>query len=375
MAKKRTTLIFLSLLTAISSYFCFVLAGPFLSSIAWAMVIAIMFFPVHTRIAREVRNPNAAALLSILFVILAFIVPAVFLGRAMVGDLSALYRSVSDQSQIGGGWPAHLSRLSQSASDWITTHIGPIELDLRKEALSRLEILSGAAGAFIAGWLGNAASLLGRAVITLFILFFIFRDGVALRDRLGSVLPLAHEQVERLFRTISDTIVAEMYGVLAVAIGQGVLMGLGMWALGLRSPVLWAAVTAVVSLIPIGGTAFVWLPGSIILIASGHWVKGVILLVWGGGLVSMTASVVQPLVIGRRVKLHPLEIFLGLLGGVQAFGLIGLFAGPIIISLTLALFGILKEEVLSWRKSEIEEQAPPEAGAATAVIEAIVSNP
>ena len=375
MAKKRTTLIFLSLLTAISSYFCFVLAGPFLSSIAWAMVIAIMFFPVHTRIAREVRNPNAAALLSILFVILAFIVPAVFLGRAMVGDLSALYRSVSDQSQIGGGWPAHLSRLSQSASDWITTHIGPIELDLRKEALSRLEILSGAAGAFIAGWLGNAASLLGRAVITLFILFFIFRDGVALRDRLGSVLPLAHEQVERLFRTISDTIVAEMYGVLAVAIGQGVLMGLGMWALGLRSPVLWAAVTAVVSLIPIGGTAFVWLPGSIILIASGHWVKGVILLVWGGGLVSMTASVVQPLVIGRRVKLHPLEIFLGLLGGVQAFGLIGLFAGPIIISLTLALFGILKEEVLSWRKSEIEEQSPPEAGAATAVIEAIVSNP
>jgi predicted PurR-regulated permease PerM len=372
MAKKRSTIIFLLLLTAVASYFCFILATPFLSSIAWAMVIAVMFFPLHKRIGRDIHNPNAAAMVSVLLVLLTFIIPALFLGRAMAGDLATLYRNVSGQGQVDGGWPAHLSHFNDGASAWIARHIGPTEIDLRKQALARVEVLTGALGAFIAGWLSNAAALLGRSIITLFILFFIFRDGVSLKDRLGAILPLTHEQVEKLFRSISGTIVAEMYGVLGVAIAQGILIGLAIWALGLPSPVLWAAVTAVVSLVPIGGTAFVWLPGSIFLMVSGHWVKGLILLVWGAAFVGMFASIAQPLVIGRRVKLHPLEIFLGLLGGVQAFGLIGLFLGPIIIALTLALVDILKDEVRSWRSAEVEEHPGQDPDSATVVIEAIV---
>ena len=372
MTNKRSTLIFLLILAVVASYFCYVLAGPFLTSIAWAVVIAVMFFPIHNRIRREVPSANAAALLSILLVVLIFIIPALLLGRAMAGDLSALYKQANDQSQGDGGLPARVGRLNETASAWIAGHIGTREIDLRKEILTRLEQLSATLGSTIAGWLGNALSLLARCVITLFILFFVFRDGPALRDRLGGVLPLTHEQVEKLFRVISDTIFAEMYGVVAIAIAQGILLGLAAWALGLPSPVLWAALTALASLIPVGGTAFVWLPGSIILIATGHWVKGLILLAWGGGFVGMVASVGQPLLIGRRAKLHPLEIFIGLLGGVQVFGLIGLFLGPIIISLTLAVFDILKEEIRSWRSAEEEEHPGREVDSATVIVEAIV---
>ncbi|HEY6332057.1 MAG TPA: AI-2E family transporter [Blastocatellia bacterium] len=375
MATKRSTLIFLLILAAVASYFCFVLAGPFLSSIAWALVIAVMFFPVHTRIQRKVPNPNLAATVSIALVVLIFMIPAVLLGRAMAIDLASLYRHASNQTLLDGGWPVQLSHWNDSASGWINRHFGTTEIDLRREATARLEELSATLGSSIAGWLGNALSLLAGCIVTLFILFFIFRDGVALRDRLGLLLPLTHEQVERLFRSVSDTIFAEMYGVLAVAIGHGILLGLAVWLLNLPSPVLWAALTAVASLVPVGGTALVWLPGSIILILTGHWVKGLILLVWGGAFVSVLSSIVQPLVIGRRVKIHPLEIFVGLLGGVQVFGLIGLFAGPIIISLTLALFDILKEEVRSWRSTEAEGQEGQTPDDASVVLEAIIPSP
>jgi predicted PurR-regulated permease PerM len=372
MANKRNTLIFLLILAAVAAYFCFILAGPFLSSIAWALVIAVMFFPVHSRIQGRIRNPNAAALLSIVLVLLIFMIPGLLLGRAMAIDLASLYRRASNQSVLDGGLPTQLSHWNETASAWINRHFGNTEIDLRREATARLEELSASLGSRIAGWLGNALSMLASCIVTLFILFFIFRDGMALRDRLGSLLPLTHEQVERLFRSVSDTIFAEMYGVVAVAIAQGILLGLAAWLLNLPSPVLWAALTAVASLVPVGGTALVWLPGSIILMVTGHWVKGLILLVWGGAFVSMVASIAQPLVIGRRVKMHPLEIFVGLLGGIQVFGLIGLFAGPIIISLTLALFDILKEEVRSWRSAEVEGHQGQSVDSATVVIEAIV---
>ncbi|HYM00439.1 MAG TPA: AI-2E family transporter [Blastocatellia bacterium] len=371
MATKRTTIIFLLLVTGTAVYFCFVLARPFLDAIAWAMVIAVLFFPVHNAAHKTIRNPNAAAMLSVALVLLTFIIPAVLLGRAMAGELKTLYGQANGNGQKDGGWPAHLTRFTDDASAWIAIHIGADKLDLRKEAAGRLEQLSESLGTAIANWLGNAASILVECVFILFIAFFVFRDGLSLKERLGSVLPLTHEQVERLFRTISETLIAEMYGVLAVAIAQGLLMGLGFWALGLPSPVLWGTVTAVVSLVPVGGTAFVWIPGAIILIASGHWIKGLVLLGWGAGFVSLLAAITQPLIIGRRVKLHPLEIFLGLLGGIEAFGLIGLFAGPIIISLTLALFDILKEEVRSWRSGEAEDIASHEPDRATVVIETV----
>jgi len=351
-SKKWITVIFLIALTAIALYFCFIIARPFLAPILWALIIAIPFHPIHDRLHRLIRNRSASALASVFIVILILIVPGMLLGMATITELKNAYQGVSEKSAAEGGWSLYINRINDAASHWIGDQVQQPEFDLKREVVGRIGQISSIAGSLATRIVGNVTSVLVNGILTLFILFFMLRDGHSARRLLVAVIPLSHDHVERLFNSVTDTIIADMYGVIAIAIAQGLLMALAFWVLGLPSPVLWGAVSAVVSLLPIGGTAFVWLPGSIILIASGHWVNGILLLAWGAGVVGMLATIVQPIVLGRRAKLHTLQIFLGLLGGIQAFGLIGLFLGPTIISLTHALFRIIREENKSWRAGE-----------------------
>ena len=129
-------------------------------------------------------------------------------------------------------------------------------------------------------------------------------------------------------------------------------MGVGFWFLGLRSPILWGVVTAACSLVPVVGSALVWLPAALFLVASGHWAKGVILLAWGAGFVSIVDHIVRPYVVGGRARMNSLLVFFSLLGGIQAFGILGIFLGPLVLSITLALLGMLRETARAWRSEE-----------------------
>jgi predicted PurR-regulated permease PerM len=352
--RKWITVLFLTALTGIALYFCYLIASPFLTSIAWALIIAVTFHPIHDRIHRSVHNRSAAALVSVVIVILIVIVPAMLLTMATIAELKGAFQGLSERSAAEGGWTPYITRINDAASRWIGNQVHAADFDLKREVLARVGQISGVAGSIATTVLGNVTSVFGHGILTLLILFFMLRDGHSGRRLVSAVIPLSHQQVERLFSSVTDTIIADMYGVIAIAIAQGLLMVLAFWVLGLPSPFLWGALSAVVSLLPIGGTALVWLPGSIILAASGHWAKGIILFAWGAGVVGMLATVVQPIVLGRRAKLHTLQIFLGLLGGIQAFGLIGLFLGPIIISVTHALFRTIREENRAWRAGEHE---------------------
>ena len=126
-------------------------------------------------------------------------------------------------------------------------------------------------------------------------------------------------------------------------------MSLAFWVLGLPSPILWGVVTGLFSLIPIVGSAAVWLPAAIILAAGGHWWKSLILLVWGAAIVGQIDSFIRPYVISGRVKLHTLLVFFALMGGVKAFGVMGLFIGPVVLSVTLVLLQMLQESNLDHR--------------------------
>ena len=164
-----------------------------------------------------------------------------------------------------------------------------------------------------------------------------------MRERVAALLPLNRSQLERLFTGISNSIVANVYGCLAVGAAQGSLASLAFWTLGLPSPVLWGMVTALFSLIPIVGSAAVWGPAVIVLLISGHWWKGLILLAWGAGVVGQVDTVVRPYVISGRAKLHTLLVFFALLGGVQAFGVMGLFVGPVVLSVAIVVLEMLRE--------------------------------
>jgi predicted PurR-regulated permease PerM len=140
-----------------------------------------------------------------------------------------------------------------------------------------------------------------------------------------------------------------MYGVLAVGAAQGVLVGLAFWVLGLPSPILWGVVTSLFSMVPLVGSGAVWAPAVLLLVLSGSWGKGLLLLGWGVGVVGMVDNFVRPYVMSGQVKLHPLLLFFALLGGVKAFGLIGIFVGPVILAITMTLISLLREEGRSWQ--------------------------
>jgi len=140
-------------------------------------------------------------------------------------------------------------------------------------------------------------------------------------------------------------VVANLYGILAVGLAQGLLTGAAFAVLGVPSPLLLGLTTAVCSLVPIVGTMLVWLPAAIYLMAIGHLWKGIILMLWSSVVVGTIDNIIRPLVIGSKVELHPLLLLFALLGGLQVFGFIGIFIGPVVLSVISALTDMLREEL------------------------------
>ena len=344
--KQAATAIFLVVLVTIALYFCFLIIRPFFSPIFLALMLAIVFHPVHIRIQARLRNRSTGALFSTILVLFAFLVPVIGLGIIVSRETSNLYRLLNERSTEQGGWNPYVMHGLQRVLSWVGRYIDLSNFDLRGSVLRWLEQISRYLFSWGAQIFSNFIAFVADAVIAFFTLFFFFREGSEAKEHVAVVLPLSRVQVERLFTGISNSIVANVYGVLAVGASQGILAGLGFWVLGLPSPVLWGMVTALFSLVPIIGSAAVWGPAAIVLAVGGHWVKALILLGWGAGVVSQADNVVRPYVISERANLNTLAVFFALLGGVKAFGLIGLFVGPVALSFTLVVVEMLRETIL-----------------------------
>jgi len=341
--KQATTTYFLLALSAIALYFCYVIAKPFLSPVFLAVMIAIVFHPVHARIQGRICSRNTAALTSTVLVLLALTVPAVGLGAVVSQEIRGLYQFLGERSAAQGGWNPWVMHAMDRLASWAGRYVDLSSFDLRGALLRWLEQISRSLFSWGAWAASNIVSFVADAVIAIFTLFFLFREGGSIRKHAETFLPLSAAQVERLFTGFSNSIVANVYGCLAVGLAQGILASLSFWVLGLRSPVLWGLVTALFSLVPIIGSAAVWGPAVIILAAEGHWWKALFLLIWGAVVVGQIDTFVRPYVIGGRVKMHTLLIFFALLGGVEAFGVMGLFIGPVVLSVSLVVLEMLRE--------------------------------
>jgi predicted PurR-regulated permease PerM len=295
-----------------------------------------------------------SALLSTLFVLLVIIIPTVILGSAISKEMAAAYQALSVQSSQDGGWVPYFLHLVDRANAWLGRYIDLSQYNFRAEILARLQQGSTFFLRQAAGAVGNLVGFVVNSVITFFTLFFLFRDGRSVYRRMAVMTPLRPAQVEKLTSEVSRTITASMYGGLAVALVQGILTGSAFWVLGLSSPILWGIAAAIFSFVPFVGSAAIWAPAAIFLIISGHWIKGLILIGWGAGVVGMADNVIRPYVISGQVKFHPLYIFFALLGGVQAFGILGLFIGPVVLAIAQALFSLIREEI---RETKTVEEA------------------
>lgn len=341
--QKRIQQVFLAILVLLALYVCYTIVQPFLYAIFAAIALAILFQPVHQAILARVRNPSWAAGLSVLAVVVLTVVPAVVMGTALIGEIRGLYASLASKSAADGGWETWLVHVLEKPLAYAGIQTNDPSFSLKASILGWLDSASATILRAARGAVGNIAGFLLDSVVTLFTLFFLLRDGGLIREHASDVLPLDRHQADRLFTDIGRTVIANMYGILAVALVQGGLIASIFWALGLPSPLLWGVVAGLCSMIPLLGPPIVWIPAAIYLAATAQYGKAAILAGFGAGVIGMADNFIRPYVISGHVNLHPLLVFFALLGGANAFGIMGLFIGPAVLSVTISLIELLRQ--------------------------------
>jgi predicted PurR-regulated permease PerM len=329
-------------------YLLWLIFRPFVGPILWAGLLAFMLFPVNAVLRSRLRGrKGAAALLLTLAVLFGVIVPTVFLGTLFgkqVAELAGKVSALGARYQIEKPMDLFRIPMLDRAVRWIDakTPVTAVEVQqwLVDASKTALDVALASSKVLLLGALGVFASLL----LMLFILYFFFRDGDEMAAEFLGVLPVPAGRKARLVEHLSSVTKAVVYGSLLTSLVQGALIGLAFEVCGLPSPVVFGVIAAIASLLPVGGTAFVWVPGAIVLAAQGRWAWAVVLAAWGALIVGSADNVLRPFLISGRAEISTLPIFFGVLGGIGAFGPIGMFLGPVVVALALAVVRFASEE-------------------------------
>lgn len=330
---------------AVLGYALFLIFAPFALAMAWAAFLAFLLFPLNQRLRKRLKGKAIAAGLLTVMAPITILLPLSALSIEFVAQISSLLKAVQ---KAAAEWDIKtFSDLQQfpviaRANTWLQAHAGISAEQMQAWLVSgSKEIMQRAASA--SGWvfLGAVGSLVTFVIMLCFLYFFLV-DGDSMLKRARPLIPLDEDRKERLFTQLSAVTRAIVFGTTLTAVLQGFLLGIGFAISGLPSPVVFGVLAALLSLLPVGGSAFVWIPGALWLFVDGHWGYGIFLTVWGLGLGGLD-NVVRPLLISGRAEISTLAVFVGVLGGIPAFGAIGIILGPVVLSLALALIEFAEE--------------------------------
>src|SRR5688500_11768542 len=330
--------------TLVALYLCWKMLLPFVEVVLWAVVLVIVFFPVHRRILRRVGSPGWSAVLSCLLVIVVLLVPLTLLTFAVVNELADFAQALQPKTDGAGGTAGAAAGLLDPNSPyvgrlvrWVGQYVDVNKFVSQEFIAERLKGVSGAIAARTLGFVGGAVGFVVEVFFVIFTMYYLFRDGERMREAAYDVMPLNDEKAGEILTRTGEVISASVYGVLVIAVIQGVLGGLAFWVLGLPSPLLWGVVMIFLSMIPMAGAFIVWVPAALYLVVTGDWGKAIILTVWGALVIGSIDNFLRPKLVGERTRLHELLVFFSVLGGLQVFGVIGLVLGPVIVAITIAL--------------------------------------
>lgn len=319
----------------------------FIVPVVWALILAYVTWPFYARLRRALRgNATASAIVMTLLLTAAFVLPLLGLIGLLQAEFRLAYQAVSRYVNEG----PHLLPDAIRQIPWIGTRLQEL-LDsvvgdpalLHEEALRWAQNWFGKLAELVGG-VGRNAAKMGFAVLTV---LFVYRDGENLLHQVRRVMQrFIGTRAQGYLVAIGGTTKAVLYGLVLTALAQGTLAGIGYWAAGIHAPVLLGAFTALIALIPFG-TPFVWGSLGVWLLATGNTMEGIGLLLWGMLVVSWVDNLIRPLVISTASQIPFLLVMFGVLGGLAAFGLVGMFVGPVIIAVMMAV----------WREW-LEEQVP-----------------
>ena len=316
---------------------CVVVVRPFVSALLWAVVLCFSTWPLYRRLLPLLGNRRTlAAILMTLGMVLILLLPFVIIGTSIADSVSQF--TVATRHWVAGGPPAPPEWLGKVpvVGQQATEHWQSLAQDTAKlwsEAQRFLEPVS--------AWLLKAGLALGRGLLELalsiFIAFFLFRDGVSLAQRLtASVERIGGQRGQHLLTVAGKTVRGVVYGILGTALAQAVVAGIGFLIAGVPGAALLALLTFFFSVVPVVGTALVWLPAALWLFNQGSTGWGIFMLVWGVGVGNLD-NIVKPWLISQGSDMPFILIFFGVLGGAIAFGFIGVFLGPTLLAVGFRL--------------------------------------
>jgi predicted PurR-regulated permease PerM len=325
-------------------YVCWLMLLPFVNVLAWASVLAVLFYPIHQRLVALTNRPSLSALLSTMIVIAVIVVPLTLLTLVVAKEVGEVAKNAQEffRSLLAPSSPV-IGRVM----GWLGLRVDASHLDLQAYLLERLENISGAIAGRTLGLLGGVVGAIFQMFFTVFTMYYLFRDGNRIFNGMLEVVPLNAAETRQIFDRTREVIHASVYGVIVIAMIQGTLGGLAFAALGLPSAVVWGVAMFFLSMVPMVGSSVIWVPTAIYLAMSGHWGKALALALWGALVIGTVDNFLRPKLVGERAGLHELLIFFSVLGGLQIWGPLGLVLGPVMIAVTLALFDIFKRLGLS----------------------------
>jgi predicted PurR-regulated permease PerM len=328
----------LVVITLVGMYFCYRVVEPFLPAVAWAVALAVIAFPVHSWIHRRIPNKTWSAAISTSLVVLVILIPSLLVTAQLVREAGQAGQLLKEQGE-NGKWREAGLRLpyGDEIVPWVDQNV-----DFSRTAREVVTYITRDAGELLKGSLWAAI----QALVTVFVLFYCFRDRERLLEGIRGFIPLPKSETENLFKRTDDSIHATVYGTIVTGLLQGVTGSLIFWALGLPAPVLWGAIMFVLAVIPILGAFIVWVPAAALLVSQERYWHAGILVTWGLLMAGPVGNFVYAYLAGGRMSMHPVPALIAFIGGLAIFGVTGMILGPVVVVLSFELIEI-------WRRRSV----------------------
>ncbi|WP_448253677.1 AI-2E family transporter [Ottowia oryzae] len=333
--------VFLLLLAGVTIAFLWILT-PFFGAVFWAMALALLFNPMFQWLRHRMGGrATLAALVTLVIVLLIVILPVTVIAGSLVTDVATFMQKVrAGQVDFRGYFQQVVNAIPPWATTWLD-RLGFGNLENIWDKVSAGVLQGGQLlGTRVLEFGQNTFQFLVNVVVTLYLLFFLLRDGVPLARTLRDAVPLAPQHTRYLLSKFTTVVRATVKGNVVVAIVQGFLGGLALWALGISGAVFWGVVMAFLSLLPAVGAALVWAPVAIYLAATGQMWQGAALTAWGVVVIGLSDNLLRPLLVGKDTKLPDYVVLLTTLGGMSLFGLTGFVIGPTIAAMFMACWAV-----------------------------------
>ncbi len=335
---------------------CYYLLKDILLVIISGCALSYIFYPLFKKINKQIKKKRIAALVTIITILLLFTIPLFIMINAAIGETNKIITTVNtitekqNQKECTNIFCRTYNQIYNSSNSIFKQYNSNIEDNGKKIINTIAKSISEASYNFIV----NIPAIVIKTFIILFIMYYLFIDGENVIEGIKSIIPLQKKNQEILFERVNTITFSVLYGQLITAIIQGTIGGIGFFILGLPNPILWGFIMTLLALIPFIGTVLVWGPASIFLVIIGIIdgnniliIKGVILFFYGLLIISTIDNIIKPKIIGKKADVHPLIVLIGIIVGINFFGLIGIILGPLTLSLTITLIKMYNEGTLT----------------------------